>query len=43
MFNFYSWISPLLKAGYIKPLNEHDLYNPLDDQHNEFLTEQLEK
>ncbi len=40
---FINWISPLLKIGYEKPLDESDLYTPLSEQQSNFLTEQLEK
>lgn len=40
---FINWISPLLKTGSEKPLDESDLYSPLDEQQSHFLTEQLEK
>ena len=37
-----SWISPLLKLGYIKPITEDDLYNPISAEESQFLTDQLE-
>ena len=40
---FLTWIGPLLKIGYDKPLDEHDLYNTMPDQQSKHLTEELDR
>ena len=47
MFNslkkLFSWVQPLLKLGYERPLTENDLYTALPDEEAEKLTDELEK
>lgn len=47
LFNFYSinfsWILPLMSLGQKKLLDENDLYEPLQDEKTEFLTNKLER
>ena len=38
----YSWVNPLLYKGYNKGLEQHDLYEPLDDARSDFLGEELQ-
>nr|UOU03343.1 ATP-binding cassette subfamily C4-4-2 [Brachionus rubens] len=40
---FVNWVSPLLKLGKQRPLEEEDLYSPIPDEECKFLTDQLEK
>ena len=40
---YFSWVNPLLYKGFKKELEQHDLYEPLDDARSEFLGETLQK